>query len=262
MAAMRASLLPAAAVLLLALAACATGPDPSSPGNADAGTDPCHPRVGPDRPQFVVGYGSLMQDESRKRTSPHAGPAYPVELSGYERGWFERGSAIGFTTTYLGVRRDERSRFNAVVYAVQPDELAATDARESSYCRLEVPLASIAPLAPRSPLPGGARLWIYVGDPRRLALPDARHPIVQSYVDLFLSGCLEQEERFHLKGFARGCVATTTGWSEHWVNDRIFPRRPFAWQPRAGDIDRLLASTVPREFASIRLEAGETAAPR
>lgn len=35
------------------------------------------------RTQYIIGYGSLMQDESRKRTSPQAGSAQPVEVSGY-----------------------------------------------------------------------------------------------------------------------------------------------------------------------------------
>ena len=48
----------------------------------------------------------------------------------------------------------------------------------------------------------------------------------------------------------------TTGWSEHWVNDRIYPRRPFVHQPRAGEIDRLLSASLPELFGRIRLEPG------
>jgi hypothetical protein len=263
MAPMRASHIRFAALLALALAACAsTGAPPARLEAKAPPLDACHPAVDRARAQFIVGYGSLMEDESRRRTSPHAGPAHPIEVAGYERGWFERGSAIGFSTTYLGVRPAIGAVMNAVVYAIEPEELAATDARESSYCRAAIPLASVRALDSGSPFSGAAELWIYVTDPRRIAAPDASYPIVQSYVDVFLSGCLEQEERFRLEGFARQCVASTTGWSREWVNDRIFPRRPFIHQPRAGAIDRLLASTVPREFSAIRIERGETAAPR
>ena len=52
------------------------------------------------RAQYVVGYGSLMQDESRERTSPHAGAAHPVEIAGFKRGWFARGASVGFSTTF------------------------------------------------------------------------------------------------------------------------------------------------------------------
>lgn len=203
-----------------------------------------------------------MEDESRARTSPHAGIAHPVEVEGYERGWFEHGSPIGFSTTFLGVRPEPRARMNAVIYAIEARELAATDARERSYCRSLVPLASVKELDARFALPGDAQAWIYVTDASRIAMADARYPIVQSYVDVFLSGCFEQEERYSVRNFARECIATTTGWSSHWVNDRIYPRRPFIHQPRAGEIDALLAATIPREFASIRLDAGATAAPR
>ncbi len=259
----RALLVPIAAAL--ALAACASNvPARTSPARATA-NDPaneCRPGVDPGRPQFVLGYGSLMEDASRKRTAPRAGPAHPVELSGFRRGWFERGDSVGFSTTYLGVRPDARSRMNAVVYAVDAGELAATDARESSYCRANVPPAHIATRDESFALPADAQAWIYVTDPRRVAPPDARYPIVESYVDLFLSGCFEQEERFHLEGFARECIATTSGWSEHWVNDRIFPRRPFVYQPRAHEIDRLLSSTLPRYFDRIRLEPAEPSPAR
>jgi hypothetical protein len=55
----------------------------------------CNAQPDSNRPQYVIGYGSLMQDESRKRTSPQASPAHPVEIRGYRRGWFARSEAAG-----------------------------------------------------------------------------------------------------------------------------------------------------------------------
>jgi hypothetical protein len=243
-------LLPALAALLAACAA--PPPDAVIPAS-------CHPPANASRPQLVVGYGSLMEDESRRRTAPRAGPAHPVEVAGFERGWFARGGAIGFSTTYLGAREKAGSRLNAVAYEVDAAELAATDRRESSYCRAPVAAAGLRPLDRTYSVPDHAQAWIYVVAPGRAREPDARFPIVQSYVDVFLSGCLEQEERFALDGFARECISTTSGWSPHWVNDRIHPRRPFVYQPRAGRIDRLLHAEVPAEFSAIRIEGGTTA---
>ena len=100
----------------------------------------------------------------------------------------------------------------------------------------------------------GGQAWIYVNGPDSIAPPSPRYPIVQSYVDIFVSGCLEQEERFALGGFARQCLATTAGWSEHWINDRLYPRRPFIHQPRAHQIDVLLSQQLPDHFARIRIE--------
>jgi hypothetical protein len=75
-------------------------------------------------------------------------------------------------------------------------------------------------------------------------------------VDIFVSGCLEQEQRFGLAAFSQQCLSTTTDWSEHWVNDRIYPRRPFAFQPKARQIDSLLSKQLPQYFSRIRIESG------
>jgi len=237
-------------VALLVLAAVA----PRAFG-ADAGGG-CGVAPDPGRPQYIAGYGSLMQDESREHTSPHAGPAHPVEIKGFRRGWYARGAPIGFSTTFLGVLPDPQSRLNAVIYRVDAAELAATDRRERSYCRTRVPSEDVKALEPAAQSVPDGQIWIYVNKPASVALPDEKYPIVQSYVDVFLSGCLEQEERYGLTGFAEQCVATTADWSEHWVNDLIYPRRPFVFQARAGQIDRLLSTQLPQFFARIRIEGG------
>ena len=215
-----------------------------------------HCRTAPDaeRAQYIVGYGSLMQDESRKRTSPQAGPAHPVEIVGFRRGWFAKGSPIGFSATYLGVTPDPKGQLNAVIYRVEVSELAATDRREAIYCRQSVPLPDINMLEAAPPQTTGAQAWIYVNEPETMATPSARYPIVQSYVDIFLSGCFELERSFDLKGFARRCVQSTSDWSPQWVNDRLYPRRPFIYQPKARDIDTLLSEQLPELFSSIRIE--------
>jgi hypothetical protein len=74
------------AILLLTgwLAACSTvrqAPD-SRQETGDAPSrmlaEACNLAPDPDRSQFIVDYVSLMQDESRNRTSPQADPPYPV----------------------------------------------------------------------------------------------------------------------------------------------------------------------------------------
>lgn len=250
--------------LAAALAACATpgaGPAPradqasaqAAPGTAATA---CNAAADASQAQYIIGYGSLMQDDSRKRTAPKAGPAYPVVVKGYRRGWFAKGGSVGFDTTYLGVVEGGDSQLNAVVYQIDEAELTATDKRESIYCRQGIPAAQVASLTAETPSPKG-QIWIYVNKPEGIATPNSRYPIVQSYVDIFVSGCLEQEQRFALKGFAQQCLATTTDWSRHWVNDRIYPRRPFIHQPKAGQIDKLLSEHLPQYFSSIRIESGQ-----
>jgi hypothetical protein len=216
----------------------------------------CGEPLDTERAQYIVGYGSLMQEDSRMRSSPRAGPAHPVEVEGYRRGWFARGSAAGLGSTFLGLQSDSKSHLNAVIYEVNPSEVDATDKRESLYCRVSVALSDIRPLERGWAPERDAQAWIYLSLPKSVATPDSRNPIVQSYVDLFVSGCLEQEQRSGVEGFTQECLATTAGWSEHWVNDRIYPRRPFIYQPKAPQIDRLLSTQLPQYFLRIKIEPG------
>jgi hypothetical protein len=215
--------------------------------------DVCHPSPEFDAKQYIVGYGSLMEQASRQRTVPDAGEAVPVRVQGFRRAWIARGSATGFSTTYLGVAVDGHARMNAVLFSL-PDEaaVAAMDRRESGYCRVRIGTPQINTLD-QSQIAAGER-WIYVNKPQNTARPSRIYPIVQSYVDIFLSGCLEVERTFHLQDFARQCVTTTQGWSTNWVNDRIYPRRPFIYQPNAGAIDILLKRELPARFRRIRIE--------
>jgi hypothetical protein len=226
----------------------------SAPARASDGG--CGEPVDTERPQYIIGYGSLMQAESRVRTSPAAGPAHAVEVEGYRRGWFSRAPAAGPGSTFLGVQSEPKRHLNAVIYQVAPAEVDATDKRESLYCRVSVAASDVRPLERGWAPERDAQLWLYQSLPGTIAAADSRNPIVQSYVDVFVSGCLEQEQRAGLKGFSQECLATTDGWSEHWVNDRIYPRRPFVHQPRALQIDSLLSKQLPHYFSRIRIESG------
>jgi len=83
-----------------------------------------------------------------------------------------------------------------------------------------------------------------------LGPPSATHPILQTYVDVCLSGCLE-----HGDGFAREFIATTFLWAPWWLNERELARRPWLHQKDYVKIDRLLAELVPSFFARRKLES-------
>jgi hypothetical protein len=241
------------------LAACAVPTEPAASiagalATVDAPPGACRAVPDASQPQYVIGYGSLMQDESRKRTSPQAGPAHPVKVTGYRRGWFAKGDPLGFSTTFLGAVPEPGSELNAVIYRLEVDELLATDQREASYCRSSVPISNVQALEKGPFEVSAGQVWIYTNRPESVATPSDQYPIVQSYVDIFVSGCLEQEQRFGLKGFALQCVATTRDWSRHWVNDRLYPRRPFIYQPKARQIDSLLSRQVPQFFSQIKIQ--------
>lgn len=215
----------------------------------------CHPAVDPGKLQYTVGYGSLMEDASRRRTAPNTGEALPVLVTGFERSFNARGSEIGFSTTYLGVTVVPGASMVATVYRVfNAEDIVATDAREEQYCRVGVRAEQMRMLDGSSVQEQG-QYWIYVNKPEAVMPATERFPLVQSYVDIFLTGCQQLGRRaITFEGdLMRECVLTTKGWSKHWVNDRLFPRRPFFHQPNAGAIDRLLHNAVP-EFQFIKIE--------
>jgi hypothetical protein len=53
-------------------------------------------------------------------------------------------------------------------------------------------------------------------------LPSPQFPMVQSYVDICVNGCLEVEGKYPCAtGFTAEFIATTEAWSRYWVNDRL-----------------------------------------
>lgn len=109
----------------------------------------CNPSATPGLGQYIIGYGSLMSTESKDLTSPNTGENLPVKVRGYSRVWNCKGTSVSYSTTYLGVVvADSRKTFVAAVYKL-PNAAALLDydARESFYCREEVPMSKIQMLA-------------------------------------------------------------------------------------------------------------------
>lgn len=224
---------------------------PSAFANDDCA---CHPLINTKRQQFIVAYGSLMENNSKKTTDNRTGENQPVWVEHYQRGWFSKGLSDGFSTTYLGIIKNKHAHFNGTIFNLpSPRSFKHYDTREKYYCRVLLSARDIHLLTGEK-LPDG-QFWIYELKPEFLAPPSARYPIVESYVDIFLAGCLELEEKYHLINFASACINTTSDWSVHWVNDRIYPRRPWTYQPRALTIDALLQQQIPQFFQQIKLES-------
>ncbi|HMD18797.1 MAG TPA: gamma-glutamylcyclotransferase family protein [Alloacidobacterium sp.] len=208
---------------------------------------------------YIFGYGSLIEQASRMRTTPAAMYVLPASVKGYIRGWWARTGAVGFSTTFAGAIPDASGSMNGVVYAVSDDELARTDKRESGYTRTDI-TKSVEILG------GGfkpkGKVWVYLNkfkDEQELkdSLPSPQFPIVQSYIDICLTGCLQIQQGFPEVGdFAAEFLKSTREWSKYWENDRAYPRRaPFA-VPLAQDIDTLIKKHLPKQFAEIRLAPG------
>jgi hypothetical protein len=165
---------------------------------------------------------------------------------------------IGFSTTLVEAIPEKSNYKNGVIYAVNKEELGDTDKRESGYTREDI--ASHVEILSGGSVPKG-EIYIYLNKfeegQRVKSLPTPDFPIVQSYVDICLTGCLQIEKGFpDAVGFAGDFIQTTQEWSKYWENDRVQPRRAPFTVPAASKIDKLLETHLPKLFAEIQLAPG------
>lgn len=204
----------------------------------------------PDQPtQFIFGYGSLINASSREATAGKPVAAIPVRVSaafGYVRSWSDHARS-GFTA--LGLRRlfkgEAPMTINGVIYPVVGNDMSSFDEREKGYVRVEVPRALIKAVS-WQPLPAQGTVWAYVPKVKGkapgegLPAPDARFPLVESYIDVVIEGGLEYGPEF-----AREIIETTRDWSPYWLNDRTLARRPWVFDKQFAKVDALLATSAP-----------------
>jgi hypothetical protein len=81
------------------IAAATTQPNPSA---AHASTGELDTIAGSARAQYIFGYGSLVQRESRIGSWASAEFASPVIVKGVARGWFDQTGGVSWNPTYLG----------------------------------------------------------------------------------------------------------------------------------------------------------------
>lgn len=173
-------------------------------------------------PHIVLGYGSLMNGDSRSRHSgiPHDG--IEVEVFGFERGWITRSEPE--SQTYVGAYQKSDGWLNAQLVPAHLDP--ALQKREQDYRFTPVTIAQLnfelnTQLAER--LVGWlATRDIWICESLKIEPSTALYPVNQSYIDTCLAGCLE------LGGFAaaRRFIESTSGWDHHRMNDRQAPKYP------------------------------------
>ena len=133
---------------------------------------------------------------------------------------------------------------NGVIYPVGND-MSAFDSREKGYVRVEVPRALIEAVSWQA-VPAQGTVWVYVPKAagkrpgEGLPPPDAKFPMVQSYIDIVIEGGLEYGPEF-----AREIIETTRDWSPYWLNDRTLARRPWVFDRQYAKVDALLSTAAP-----------------
>jgi cation transport regulator ChaC len=156
---------------------------------------------------YVFGFGSIMDTSTHAtwQTSESSAPmpgsiATISKRFGYQRQWNFR-SSTGFTA--LGVskadREGESCGINGVLFQVPTDEMPNFDRRENGYERVTIPLNMMTfhpeLIGSHSQTPfqllDTDRIWMYVPIASHTMFADENHPLLQSYVDTVLRGCLE-----------------------------------------------------------------------
>ncbi|MDA8569729.1 gamma-glutamylcyclotransferase [Candidatus Pelagibacter bacterium] len=198
----------------------------------------------PGSKNYIIGYGSLMEKESRTRTNKSALIVKPILIEGFERTWGQSGGI--YKITFLTIIQKKNSKVNAVYYPVSLKDLDKTDRRESGYCRVKVKEENLSFYEDKVKTKN-KNFWVYSANLGKLKKPSEGHPIVQSYVDIFMNGCFQIKEKYELNEFPEQCVETTKEWSKYWVNDRIHARRPFL-VPNFYKIDKLLSKYFDHYF--------------
>ncbi len=167
----------------------------------------------PDR-HFILGYGSLISGESRAKTG-ETGRVWPVKLFGFERHWSVMSASFGMSSVAV-IQAPDKS-CNGVLAEVPFEQFPLFDKREEGYHRAQIPAEQLKSYGDEA-LPEGT-YWIYYTDD--IVEPTQESPIVLSYLDVILSGCLE-----HGDAFAEDFLEFTKGWSSPLLNDRQTPRYP------------------------------------
>jgi hypothetical protein len=142
-----------------------------------------------------------------------------------------------------------------VIFPVSSEEFATYNEREVGYQPTKIDPSQITMLNGSQTAPE-ADIWFYGNTEKKF--PSSEHPVVQSYVDVCLDGCLEIEAIYPLArqgNFSEEFIKTTSNWQPPWINDRIYPWRPFVYVPRASQIDALIQKVLGKDmFAKITLK--------
>ncbi|WCE31494.1 gamma-glutamylcyclotransferase family protein [Vibrio sp. SCSIO 43137] len=183
---------------------------------------------------YIFGYGSLMNSASRKLTG-QTQHAIPAIASGLTRHWSKIDES--YTVSPLVVQQGD-GQVNGVLLKVDDAALAEFDQREAGYKRIRL---SHAQIDAHSDLDTESDIWVYVVDDVIAPCPDA--PIVQSYVDTVITGCLEVSE-----AFASHFIEHTSGWHHTLENDRHAPkysRMAGVDKTHQQTIDQLMSQALP-----------------
>jgi len=214
--------------------------------------------------QYIFGYGSLQNIHSVKHTLSHktslSEPTFIVRVKNLKRGWYlcvNSNNTFSEPWTTLACYEQGGCTTNGVLIEITSECLIKLDERETGYIRKQIPIDNIDCFDETTGdanriinLPENSTVYYYSIDSDYIEPPSTNAPILQSYIDVCLTGCIEIDHRLgnYNYEYSSEFLKTTYGWNDlaYWINDRIFPRRPFEHVPFARIIDTLLSQYLPQ----------------
>jgi len=196
---------------------------------------------------YIFGYGSLICADSRSRTGV-SGTAEPIEVMGISRRWSAH--TPEWPATAVGAHIEATSTCNGVYFEVDEENLSRFDNRERGYSRIQLEWKNVSALS-ATKLPSTGTLWAYVTN--IAGEPNQHKPIMQSYLDVILNGCLD-----YSVDFAEKFTLQTSLW-QHLVDDRTAPLypRPLKSNKRQSQIDEILNLNLPGLMQSRKIHQSD-----
>jgi hypothetical protein len=176
-----------------------------------------------DTPHIVIGYGSLLSQESRLRYSNIRSLPLPLTVKGWERSWVTRSTHE--EQTYVGAYQNRDADFNGHAFSTNID--AELQKREQDYRFAELALRSLEFCYPisESEIELLSTRKFYVCETLEKQLPSRDFPVNNSYIDTCLKGCAEVGGVDEVKRF----IETTNQWPvDYKFDDRSQPNYPRA----------------------------------
>ncbi|MBW3694278.1 gamma-glutamylcyclotransferase [Vibrio sp. T187] len=159
---------------------------------------------------YIFGYGSLINAASRKLTG-QTGQAIPAIAHGLVRHWGKIDDS--YVLSPLVVNEGD-GQVNGVLLEIDDLALAEFDRREKGYHRIQIDAQQVET---EQEFNHEHEIWVYVKD--QPDVPCINSPIMQTYVDTVLAGCLDVSE-----SFAQHFVHHTQGWHHPLEDDRHQPK--------------------------------------
>jgi len=196
---------------------------------------------------YIFGYGSLQNKNSIRNTITHIDEeTFAVRVKNIKRGWYlpiNKNNLISKPWTTLACIEENGYYVNGILIKITPEHLRLLDERETDYVRKIIPHGQIKSICDKE-LSSDSIVYYYGIEIESKQIPTLITPILQSYLDTCLIGCIEIDKKLGNKQYEYTIefLHTTHEWNAmyHWENDRIFPRRPYENVPHARIIDQLL----------------------